>query len=737
MDMMDTGETMEPAASEQSGADPKATERDENLVAKILAKIKADKKHHKKAFERMKRDMFIATNGRSPHWHEDNYSANIAGRHVKQKTASLYAKNPKATAKRRETLDFAIWDENPESLMMAMQTVQMAQQAMAMAPPMVDPMTGGPAVDEMGQPVMAQPQLPPGFMEAQALIADVQQGLARREQVKKFGKTLEVLYSNAVREQKPLDFKTAMKQVVRRACTTGVGYIELNFQRELGPRPGINEQLADTRVRLEHLRRLTEEAAEGEIDDTDAEAAELMRSAAALQAEPEIVLREGLIFDYPLSTKVIPDLMCKSLVGFVGARHISLEYLFTADQVKEMFPDAKLDKDYTGFRVDGEPLTGGVSVNTVLPDTDDADGSASSVENEKAGNGLVCVYKHYDKGTGLVYFVAEGHKCFLREPSPPDVFVEDFWPVYALTFNAVENETDLYPLSDVGLMQHMQDEHNRSRQGMREHRDAARPRWAYARGRLGEPDIESLMQAKPFDAIALDIDGQTKLADILEPIPVPGVDPNLYGTDQYFTDIQFTVGSSEAQFGGISQATATESAIAASASKSSDGASIDDLDAFLSVVARASGQILMKEMSEEKVREIVGPGAVWPVQSLAQIAGEVYLEVEAGSSGKPNQAIEVANMQKLMPFLIQMPGINPMWLAKEVLRRMDDKADLVEAIAAGMPSIMTQNQMTQPGAQDPAASPDAQGAEGAQNAPAGPPEQQRGSEPAFGSNQVG
>jgi hypothetical protein len=61
---------------------------------------------------------------------------------------------------------------------------------------------------------------------------------------------------------------------------------------------------------------------------------------------------------------------------------------------------------------------------------------------------------------------------------------------------------------------------------------------------------------------------------------------------------------------------------------------------------------------------------------------------------------------------------------------------MVEATAAGIPSIAMMNRMPQPGPQDPGAAPDQQGAEGADNAPAGPPEQQRGSEPAFGSNQV-
>jgi hypothetical protein len=40
-------------------------------------------------------------------------------------------------------------------------------------------------------------------------------------------------------------------------------------------------------------------------------------------------------------------------------------------------------------------------------------------------------------------------------------------------------------------------------------------------------------------------------------------------------------------------------------------------------------------MSESSsVLKIVGRGAVWPQVSLAEIAGEVFLEVEAGSTGQ-------------------------------------------------------------------------------------------------------
>lgn len=703
--------------------DENIPERDQALVKQKIQIIRADKAHHDKAFKRMRRDMQVATWGAEDTWSDDNYRANIVGRHVKMKTAALYAKNPKAVAKRKETLDFTIWDENPESMKLAFQTVQMAT-AVAQQTAQHDAMAG--FMPPEAAAAMPAPQMPPGWEQAQALLQDFQQGMQRRQMLKKYGETLRILFTYALGEQKPVDFKRGMKQLVRRTCTTGVGYVELGFQRETGPRPGLTEQLADARTRLDHLRNLAQQAGAGEIFQDDGEMAELEASVKQLSLEPEIVLREGLITDFPQSTKVIPDKLCKQLDGFVGARHLTVEYSYTMDEVKEIF-GVDLKDSYTAYS-SSTGTSREVSANDVLDD----DYEWGPVDKKK--NDLVCVWKHYDKPSGLVYYLADGHNNFLRPPAAPDVFVEDFWPVYALTFNAVESDKDLFPPSDVSLLLDMQREYNRSRQGKREHREAARPRWVFPNGVFAdEQDPMRLKKLKAFEAVGLDIDPSTDMAKIFQVFPTPGVDPNLYDTGEIFTDMQLVGGAQEANYGGVARATATESAIAANATSASDSSSIDDLDSFLTVIARASGQILQKNMSKDKVTEIVGPGAVWLELTLAEVASEIYLEVEAGSTGKPNQATEIDNWKQMVPLLIQVPGLDPVWLLKEMLRRLDDRMDVTEALAAGIPSIIAQNAQTQPGLPG-AENPNMQGGAGAANAPQAP--QQPGTGPAFGSNQV-
>jgi len=721
-------DTVNSAAPDKS---PEQTERDKALVRKIQKTIKADKNHHAPAFKRMREDMFMARTGRSKDYPEGSYKVNLAGRHVKQKTAALYAKNPKAVARRRETLDFTVWDEDPKSLTMAMEFIQTAQQMMAQAMNPVDQATGAPVVDMATGAPPVPPEPPPemqmAFQKSMEIVEDFKAGMERRTTIDKIGKTLEVLFAQALREQTPIDFKKAMKRGVRRASTTGVCYVELGFQREMGPRPAMMEKLADFRARLDHIKALTEKVGDTEdpIDQDDPEIAELEASIAALQAEPEVVLREGLIIDFPQSTKVIPDKLTKSLVGFEGARHITLEYMYSCDEVKEIF-GVDLGKKYRGYTANGEATE---KVDTVLND----EGTYSAGKN---GSGLVCVWKHYDKAAGLVYYVVDGYDKFLRPAAAPDVFVKKFWPVLALTFNDVEDEDSLFPPSDVRLMYDQQMSYNKARQGLNDHRWAARPRWVSAKGAFEEQDAIELGSMDPFAVKPLNSlspDGDIK--KMLQAIPVAGVDMNIYDTAQQFQDMQLAVGTSETQLGMAGRATATGESIAAGASKSADDSSIDDLDGFLSDVAEMAGEILLKEMSEEQVKIIAGPGAVWPHLTLGEIASEIYLEVEAGSSGKPNQAVEIQNWKEMLPFLLQMPGISPNWLARESVRRLDDKADLTEALSEGAMSIIAQNGLAQVSTGDPASDPNAQGPQGAQNAPK-ENQQSGGSGPAFGDNKV-
>lgn len=701
----DTGEELLSGMATDKPRSPDPAERE--LVEKLTTRIRDDRTHFDTPFKKMREDMDLARTGAKNEPGDEDYVVNILGRHINQKTAALYAKNPKAIARRRERLDFQLWDENEQSLMMALQTVQMA------TAPQIDPATG------VAVPPDPMAVMDPAVQQAMALVKDYQAGMQARELATKIGKTLEIMFAYFTNEQTPVDFKTSMKQLVRRACTTGVGYLKLGFQREMQENTAVTERLADFQAQMRRIQTLTKESQDESDPNHEVKELELRLAVQSLQQQQFVLIREGLVFDFPESTRVIPDKLTRVLTGFVGARWLTVEYLYTTAEVKDMF-GVDLGKEYCRYYDDGSYRDSAAQSEMDLGD--------------KKRDEMVCVWEHYDRQTGVVYILADGHKAFLRQPGPPDIYVEDFWPVYALTFNEVENPKHLFPPSDVRLLISMQREYNRAGQGKAEHRQAARPRFTARKGALDDESKLALRNSKPFDVVEVNfMDGSGTLNDVVAPIPMPGVDPNLYETGSIFQDIQLAVGVQEAQFGATAKATATESSIAESSRIASVDSNVDDLDAFLTRVARAAGQVMFKEVSPQTVMEIAGPGAIWPQLTIEQIAKEMYLEIQAGSSGKPNQAQEIRNWKEMLPFLIQMPNIAPTWLARETLRRLDDRMDLTEAITENVPAIVAMNRMSG-AAPAPGAMPEDQGGAGADNTsvPGGP----SGTDAPMGNNQV-
>lgn len=647
------------------------------LVKKLTGAVKASKDHFARDYEKMRHNMkFLGGDQWDTGRTGDKYQANIIQRHIQSKVAALFAKNPTAVCRRRKTLDFSIWDESASALISAQTAMQVQAQNSAA--------TG-----------VMQPIDP----AASALLADVMQGIQRRKMLDKVARTMETIFHYSLNEQNP-PFKKQMKQLVRRTLATAVGYVKLGYQRAMIKRPEDVEKVTDISQQIVVIERILADVADGECEPERAELEQLRVTLAAVQAAPEIIVSEGLVYDFPRSTSIIVDKNCTQLSGFVGAQWVAQEFVLTKDDVKEI------------YRVD---LKCGSEAGHYLPYTETGKADGDTKE------GRVCVWEVYHKTDGLLYVVADGYKDFLAEPAAPPVRLSRFWPLFVLCFNESENEGNIFPMSDVELLEPMQREYNRARQGLREHRHANRPMTLAGKGQLDEDDKAKLASHEANAVIELNalVQGQ-KVSDVLQAFQGPTIDPALYDTTHLFEDVQRVGGSSEANLGGTTGASATEASIAEASRTSALSSNIDDVDDMLNELTRASGQVLLEELSQQTAMLIAGPGAVWPELSGADIAHEIALEIEAGSSGRPNKAAELQNWERIVPLLIQIPGVSPEWLAKQTIMRLDDRLDIADALSDGLQSIVAMNSQKQLATGDPATDPNAQGAQGANNAPAGP-----------------
>jgi len=678
---------------------PKVEEARRRHVMQWQQEIRRDKEFFKGDFKRIREDMQYALHGADKEWVAgDNYTVPIINRHINLTVAALYAKNPKAQAKRKRKMRFNAWDGTKESAVAAFQ--------------------------------MAQSGDPTGMQ----IIQEIQEAKNYDQMIDRLGKTLEILFEYYTGESNP-NFKQEMKQCVRRAKTCGVAYVELGFQRVLEESPEIVRQIDDTQQKLSLIESKLQDQIDGVMDDSSAEADELKTMLRDLQDAKQIIAREGLTFGFPKTLNVIPHRACRQLRGFVGADYITHEYDLTPEQIEQVY---KVDvrSSYRAYR-NGQPVTAGIgnsvsdSMSTVDGERDTSD--TSRMQNASRG-GTARVWRVQCRRTGQFFTLVEGWPDFVEEPKAPELQLNGFYTIFSLTFNDVEDEKSIYPMSDVHYLKHPQREYNNARQGLREHRVANRPKYFTRKGAF-EDDEKDVLRNAPAHSI---IETNALEGDINQIImahkPLP-IDPSLYDTSAILKDIMFGVGTQEPNMGNNGDATATASSISENSRNTTLASNVDDLDEFLSDIARAAGQILLTHVDESTAKKIAGPGAVWPQLDPLQITEELFLHVKAGSSGRPNKAAELANMERGMPFLVQLAGVNGTVLGRRYadLLEMDEEDLIVE----GLPSVVAINAMAakqagmpQPGTGDAGTDPAQQGGNGGQNAPQ-PAQRQPGPQPAM------
>ena len=398
---------------------------------------------------------------------DDRYTANLTLRIIAQRVAFFYAKNPKFDAHRRARIMNTVWDGDQSSLMALQQAASQVSQQVAMG--VMDPM--------MAQ--QAQQQTMP-------ILQDAARVKSQEEQLNKIGKTLELLFRAQI-DQATHDFKQMMKMVVRRASTTGVGYVKLGFERVMQKKPDIEQRLADISNRLSTLERLSADLHDDQTDENGPEAEQLRLLMNDLGNQMQIVVREGLTFDYPASMNIIPDPKTISLREFLGADWVAEEYILSPNDVKEIY-DVDVGKQFNAYK----GVDDGVTVTSrggfvVLQDK-----TAKTDTREGNDGRSCCIWEVYNRKDGMVYTLCDGYKDFIREPASPEVHTDRFWPWFTLTLNEVDHETMIFPPSDVKLIRDMQMDYNRGRQGVREHRRAARPKTIVAAGMVDQEDLEKL-----------------------------------------------------------------------------------------------------------------------------------------------------------------------------------------------------------------------------------------------------
>lgn len=658
---------------------------EEKLAAAWLNKIDKTITFRKGEFEIMKENRKFAEGIQWPGQteHDERYVMNVTKAVVRRKVNSLYAKNPDVVARPHEKMDFMIWEEDQASL----------------------------------QAALADPANPFN----QALLADILQGMQRKNYVKNLCRTLELVIKREIRRQQP-NFKREMKRMLRREEIDGVGIVKLDYVREMDVKPDIQARIDTLSNRMAYIRELMEDQREGEYDcgecdDINAAQEQLAQALEALHEQKYIMKREGAEFRFPKNENIIIDKECTQLEGFVGANFVAERYWLTDDQIEEIY-DIEIDGSESEGSAPQKRETNWTLLHNVLTEQE----RMGKPENARE------VFEVYDRKAGNVFTIARGYKGYCRKPSPVTVFTPHFYPYYAMYFNETESDTTIYPSSTVRDIMPMQKEMNRAKEALRQHRIAARPLYASAKGAMEEEDKVNMATHEAHDIVEVaGLELGQPVDGLLQQVKKHPIDPNVYETNTTFDDMTKVSGTAPSTLSTTSDSTATEATIAEASNQSDAGSNSDDQDDLLSMMMNDLAHNLMMQMDIDTVRRIAGPGAVWVQGPEDDYIEDIYCDIIAGSSGRPNRAAEGAALQRLWPLLAQIPGMRPEWLARKATRVIDENVDLTDAWLAGLPAIM---QAARAGAQvapmngtgapptgDPATNPGDQGGQGANNAP--------------------
>lgn len=657
---------------------PLASEPDDKSRAALVQELNEwcvnERKFWKPIFDRIKEEQRFAAGKQWPKDYRpkgddtnvEAYVGDVIQQMLNRKTATLFAKNPTPQAKQRDGMFFEIWDGEQSSINGAKAMMQQATPILVEA-------------QQLKAKGVEVPPPPTELSDAMKLLADYEQGMARKALLSKIAKTATLLITKQWEMQSP-SMMVSMKQLVTRVITSRVAYIKVMYRRDMEKNPAQQgvQNLAD---KLAQLKAQIERMSDPDFDPQGAEAKEIELLVSQLHEEAQepdeqIVSSEGVVDDYPSATSIIIDRRCRSMREFINAQRIAHEKLMTVEECEARYGKSLRDAGAVMYSDDGCP---------------EEKNRKKDAGDDKLEYSKVCVFEIQDKTSGNCYHVCDGVKDFMEEPYEHEPKVRRFWTLIPVCFNVQEVEFNdpeadvtIYPRSDVRLAMPMQIDINRAGEGLREHRSANRPAFVGVKDRFVKGDLEKLSAPRAAFALILleSLNKGEKIDDFIQRLPTVEISETLYSPAPAMQAMMQSTGIQAADLGQQRpNEKATGQEISARQKASSDGSNIDDLDFALSVKAQMTWEMLIQEMPAKTVKQIVGPGAVWPILPAERVSlmNQIYLEIEAGSSGRPDQAQEIENFKIVGPQLAELmrsegKSLEP--LIKEGVRVLGSKLDV-------------------------------------------------------------
>ncbi len=463
------------------------------------------------------------------------------------------------------------------------------------------------------------------------------------EAVKKFCSTSQIIVQQEAKRAQQL--KRQVKRQVRSAQTVGHGWIKSCMVDDKRTDPYMATRLNTLTDNLAAIDALVAaDQGSANDDDMNLRREEILMNMQVVQSGMEVQTAKGTVIDMVRANDIMVAPSVRELIDYTSAPWIR-QRIYMPKTVACALYGIKADRlgGATCYRMDGGDNKGTPSKNT--------DPSRSGDQNTSVD--WVCLMERWDKSDGNIYQWFDGCAWWAQPPAPPKYPTIRFYPFYLLGYNFVDDRR--YPTSDVGNMTALQDEYSARRSYGRTIRERSKPGLVVNGQAMNAGDVATITASEIGENIVVkSLDPATPLQGVVMQKPVPQFDPRLSDTIDVDRDLEKMSGAQDASSGSVQEAkTATEASILQSGNQAKGSEKTDSLDDMLSEWAHATLEQCVQAYNEQDAIRIAGRGAVWPQMSLQELQTFVACDIRAGSTGKPNTAMEQQVWATLLPQIQQ------------------------------------------------------------------------------------
>lgn len=338
--------------------------------------------------------------------------------------------------------------------------------------------------------------------------------------------------------------------------------------------------------------------------------------------------------------------------------------------------------------------------------------------------------------------MVEGMKRWPKEPFSPRFGTTRFYPYFQVVFFPVDG--DRHPQSLSWRLSKLQDEFANTRSNFRLTRQRSIPGIIVNAAQVDPENATKLRDGSQAEYILINLtEPERPIGDAFTEKPLPKIDPALFDTSMIIGDMEKISGVQEAlQTSQTVEKTATQAEIEQGGFAARTTAQRDSVEDTLTDFARYTSELALQGFSGKEVETMAGALAFWPEDlPLEAITQMLQVDIEAGSTGRPNTSAEREAWVQILPLIertiqqvlaARASNNEPIAqvyieLLRETLTRFDDRID-VDRFIPVMPPVLPVGGMA------PGAAPG--GAPGTPGGDAQPPGSPPGASPGAPSDQV-